>query len=481
MNSVKVKNYLSVIESIDELIEVFPNLNNHDIYTEDIVYALKSINSKLENESGKFEKSIKIINHILLNLNPSYILEKTLLQDELLLLINQIKEDTVSKPTIVFLPYKFSMWDSLEPVYRKFEKSGEFNVKIIPIPYYDLTRNELVLIDESEKYLKSGVEINHYSQIDLNDVSPEIIFVHNIYDSNNLLTQVPSEFHTKSLSDTGAKIVYIPYYLSSFVPFSDKKSFYPYALPSIKYVDDFIVLNDYEKNIGIKEGITEGKITALGSPKIDYILNQKKIYSDVIKGNTNEENEINILLDTECMYFANDPIKALISLIDCLNIPKYSSNCNVVWREHPYTKSSILKFQPNFVHVYENLINDIKRGKYPRVEIDKNNSYINALLESDVYVGQNHSLLNLSINLNKKIVLLNERLDANSLLPDNGFIFAENNFYEIIKKGKMKGKSNLLDLANELDIYLNNNGDCSDKIFEFINYKYINNLKDLIR
>lgn len=45
----------------------------------------------------------------------------------------------------------------------------------------------------------------------------------------------------------------------------------------------------------------------------------------------------------------------------------------------------------------------------------------------------------------------------------------------------MKGKSNLLDLANELDIYLNNNGDCSDKIFEFINYKYINNLKDLIR
>lgn len=38
---------------------------------------------------------------------------------------------------VVFLPYKASMWDSLESVWRKYDADPEWRAKVVPIPYYD--------------------------------------------------------------------------------------------------------------------------------------------------------------------------------------------------------------------------------------------------------------------------------------------------------------------------------------------------------
>ena len=49
------------------------------------------------------------------------------------------------KKNIVFLPYKASMWDSLESIWKAaFEDKEYCNTYVIPIPYADLTPDRKV-------------------------------------------------------------------------------------------------------------------------------------------------------------------------------------------------------------------------------------------------------------------------------------------------------------------------------------------------
>lgn len=41
------------------------------------------------------------------------------------------------KKEVYFLPYKASMWDSLESVWEKYEANEEWEAYVMPIPYYD--------------------------------------------------------------------------------------------------------------------------------------------------------------------------------------------------------------------------------------------------------------------------------------------------------------------------------------------------------
>ena len=50
-----------------------------------------------------------------------------------------------SKKEVVFLPYKASMWDSLESVWKAADEDPECDAYVIPIPYYDKNPDGRVL------------------------------------------------------------------------------------------------------------------------------------------------------------------------------------------------------------------------------------------------------------------------------------------------------------------------------------------------
>ena len=50
---------------------------------------------------------------------------------------NSIKKDIKVYKEMVFLPYKASMWDSMESIWRAAEKDEHTVAYVIPIPYYD--------------------------------------------------------------------------------------------------------------------------------------------------------------------------------------------------------------------------------------------------------------------------------------------------------------------------------------------------------
>ena len=46
------------------------------------------------------------------------------------------RKEVRAKREVVFLPYKASMWDSLESVWKKYDADPEWEARVIPITFY---------------------------------------------------------------------------------------------------------------------------------------------------------------------------------------------------------------------------------------------------------------------------------------------------------------------------------------------------------
>lgn len=183
---------------------------------------------------------------------------------------------------IVFLPYKASMWDSLESIWMAAREDSDCHCHVIPIPYFDKRSDGTIgeIHYEGDQY-PSYVPITDYRAYNLNEMKPDAVFIHNPYDEYNLVTSVHPAFYSKELLKCTNNLVYIPYYiLSDSVP--DHFCLLPGVVnSSYTIVQSELIRRDYLKSIRTAAGLTEAqflgsafqdRIIALGSPKIDRVL-----------------------------------------------------------------------------------------------------------------------------------------------------------------------------------------------------------------
>ena len=84
---------------------------------------------------------------------------------------------------VVFLPYKASMWDSLESAWKATDKDDNTDAYVIPIPYYDRNADGSLGTEHYEGNLyPKYVPIMRYDQYDFEGRRPDVIFIHNAYD-----------------------------------------------------------------------------------------------------------------------------------------------------------------------------------------------------------------------------------------------------------------------------------------------------------
>lgn len=138
-----------------------------------------NIKNYLENNEifyKEIEKSIDILKQLIFDLN---------------------NEEEV-KIEILFMPYKISMWDSLEPIYRVAQKDKRCNAYVMPIPYYVLSNNEegKYLEYEGDKF-DEKVNIVDFRNYIISEKRPDIIYIHNPYDQYNSLTRIPEVYYSR--------------------------------------------------------------------------------------------------------------------------------------------------------------------------------------------------------------------------------------------------------------------------------------------
>ncbi|MBU5483066.1 hypothetical protein KQI86_01930 [Clostridium sp. MSJ-11] len=442
----------------------------------DLIYNL----SYLYQCNGENELAIKHYKKALLNSNNENQenIAYTMLQE---LGIKESKEEIIkntiiennNKLKVVFFPYKVSMWDSLETIYEAFAKDENCEVKVVPIPYHQLSKDKVIPTYEGERFPKN-IPIIHYSKYNIENEKPDIVFVHNIYDQYNTITRVYEGYFTFNLKKYTHMLVYVPYHIASFFPPYGKHA--TYMMPAIKNVDKIILVGDFVEKSAIKDGIPKSKLMTLGSPKIDSMVNnlkENKAYP--IEWKEKLDGKTVYLLDTGCLYFINDPFSKIEEITNILNITNINKNTALIWRPHPLTKISIMRYIPQLLKYYNKLTEyhiKHRNGLYNNVILDETDNYLYALNAADVLISGNGSLLGSYLLTEKKIIFLDEKMPEGSVIPPNVFYYFYNKkepWYELIERinnGDDPLSKNRKGIASK--VYANTYGTCGEEVYRTI-------------
>ena len=221
------------------------------------------------------------------------------IQKQLTKLYSGIKYDMPEdRKEVVFLPYKASMWDSLESVWEAADADENTDAYVIPIPYFDKNPDGSFKEEhyEGDLYPKN-VPITRYDTYDLETRRPDVIYIHNPYDECNHVTSVHPYFYSKNLRKFTDKLVYIPYFVLPEIEPDDQEAVdnmkHFCFMPGTIYADQVIVQSEKMRTIYIDEyrkaakemdllyehvdrSFLEKKFLGLGSPKLDKVSNTKK-------------------------------------------------------------------------------------------------------------------------------------------------------------------------------------------------------------
>ena len=342
--------------------------------------------------------------------------------DELLQHLSaQTQKETAFKKEIFFLPYKASMWDSLESVWRAAADDVEHCIAyVMPIPYADLTPEHTVAEWHYEKEMfPKDVPTVNWEDVDLQEIHPDAIFIHNPYDNYNRVTSVESRYYSPKLKECTDMLVYIPYYILGKIDLNNAKIMEwvsGFALcSSVLNADVTIVQSEVVRQAYVKsltqytdqkdEEFWKKRILGIGSPKIDKVMCVKR--EDYVlpkKWRTRIKGKTVVLYNTSLGDFLlSDEEKALNKWK--ITIKKFSERSDVIlwWRPHPLMKATIDSMRPQISRKYDELINDYKEssiGIYDdSAELDR------AIVWSDAYYGDRGSVLHLYEKTGKPMLI----------------------------------------------------------------------------
>ncbi len=355
-------------------------------------------------------------------------LEEVLLRAE-----NAIRHMRLRKE-VVFLPYKASMWDSLESVYLAAREDEECDAYVVPIPYYDKLPDDSLgeLHYEGDEY-PSDIEITHYEAYDLERRHPDVIYIHNPYDRCNVVTCVPERYFSSNLKRYTDCLVYIPYFVLDEIEPDNQEAIDTMKhfcfLPGTIWADKVIVqsekmrqiyINEYRKaakEVGLSGEHTdrkklEEKILGLGSPKLDKVhrtnresMEIPEAWRKIIEKPDGTWKKI-IFYNTSIGAMLQSEEKMLQKMKSVFQTFKeQQEEVALLWRPHPLLESTIKAMKPQMRAEYEKLVQEYRTkgwGIYDdTAELDR------AVVLSDAYYGDRSSVVQVYQETGKPVMIQN--------------------------------------------------------------------------
>lgn len=366
------------------------------------------------------------------------------LRQKLIKASNSIKNDIKIRTEAVFLPYKASMWDSLESVWKAADADPDCDAYVIPIPYFDKNPDGSFKEEhyEGNQYPKY-VPITKYDEFDFGKHMPDVIYIHNAYDDWNLVTSVHPDFYSQNLKKYTEELVYIPYFVLGEIDPDNEQAVEGMKhfcfMPGIIHADKVIVQSEDMRQIYINEYIKAAKKSGLGgehtdkkflekkflgtgSPKFDKVLNTKKEALEI------PEEWLKIIKKPDGTWkkiiFYNNSIGALLAQNEKMitkmesvfkNFKENREEIALLWRPHPLIESTLTAMRPQLWEVYKAI-----RDKY-LVEgwgiYDGTPDIERAIVISDAYYGDGSSVVHMYQKTGKPIMIQNP--DVKDFFPEN--------------------------------------------------------------
>lgn len=347
--------------------------------------------------------------------------------EDIYITVKNLREALLQIPSqleVVFMPYKASMWDALDSVYKEAIQDEDVRVKVVPIPYYSMNQ-----ATESKQFHYEGqlfpkyIDVVHYETYDLEQEKPDVIFIHNPYDDMNLVTQVEREYFSSNLIHYTDHLIYIPYDVVQ----HNKIEINYCITPGVKNAWKVFLQSDAVREQYIKWNTNEKKFVALGSPKIDAIINSKDAWNLIPNDWRRKcEGKKVIFYNTHLSGILNDSKLQLGKIQNMYEYFKNNSSVVLLWRPHPLSIQTAEALNPDFLQDYLYIIEEMKA--LPNVIYDDTPDLNRSIAISDGYIGDQSSLVLLYALTGKPLLLYsphNRKLEDENkelLLSCNGVI-----------------------------------------------------------
>ncbi len=318
-------------------------------------------------------------------------------------MITQTQKETAFKKEIFFLPYKASMWDSLESVWKAADEDKEHCIAyVMPIPYADLTPEHTVAEWHCERdQFPKDVPTVKWEDFDLKDIHPDVIFIHNPYDGHNYVTSVESRYYSSNLKPCTDLLVYIPYYATTGGMAEMQR-----MCPAYLNADYIVIQSPYFRKL-FDESLPDEKFLPFGSPKFDRSLQMcmnppqaPKAWEKKMRGRK--------------VYFYNTSLGGMLydtgtflqKMEYVFQTFKGRKDACLIWRPHPLMESTFSsmrkEFYPQYTKLRKTFIEE-NIGIYDDTpDIEK------TIALSDVYIGDDGtSVTSLFAVAGKPLFLLN--------------------------------------------------------------------------
>lgn len=430
----KKKSIISVVDSLEKINNsIVKNLESHVfVSTEDLANcqdAAIHIGNEIEKIGREGEEIVPLLEAYCENIYRMSCLQtdasqcKKLtkkIQKQLVEIRNRVKYDLPDdKKQVVFLPYKASMWDSLESVWKNAAADEMWESIVMPIPYF--TKNTDGTLGEMHYEgadFPENVPIMDWQQYSLESEHPDVIFIHNPYDGYNYVTTIHPQFYSAKIRNYTDKLVYIPYFIHRNDMVKDQYC----VLPGTIYADLVILQSEKVREQYIRyysealpqlvdefgKKAIENKFQALGSPKFDT--------SDVEQTLIPEEWKKFLGKDKKVLFF-NTHLNGIMKgkseqffkkLAWVFQFFQTREDVVLLWRPHPLMADTAKSMNPEALDTYLRLVE-----RYRQEEIgiyDDSKDLHRAVNLADAYYGDQSSVVELFRNQGKPIMIMDHKI-----------------------------------------------------------------------
>lgn len=455
-------------ENVQLVIELLTDTQNLAIAFGTRVEKLKGLGTRTVEELEKYCECLFYVNESIGMADAADAIKNLTMQLELVK--SAFEVDFPNKKEIVFLPYKASMWDSLESVWMAAKADPECEVYVIPIPYYDRNPDGTfgTFHYEGDMY-PDYLEVTSYEEYNIEDRCPDIIYIHNPYDEYNLVTSVAPDFYSHNLKKYTKCLVYIPYFLAGYY-FNEQKAVF--NIPRcINNIDIWILQGEMQKKIfSINKQIAD-KLVVLGSPKIDKMVHLSGKTLDA-KLEKKIQGRNTILVNTSISRILNDQ-QWFTKMRQLIMLFQQRKDLFMIWRPHPLLFATISAMRSNKMKEMEEIVDLV--NELDNTYIDMTPSADCAIAVSDGLISDYSSLVLQYTAIEKPVLLTVGKSKFRETRLVCGDYFSNyfmqdgetvEDFFEMIKnKNDYKKVERMRYFRNSI---VNTDGTCGEKIHAYI-------------
>lgn len=356
-------------------------------------------------------------------------------------IVHETSKEEKFKKEMVFLPYKYSMWDSLESVWRAaYEDKDNCLAYVIPIPYCDRNPDGTAREWHCEReFFPADIPTLDWQEVDLKQMHPDVIFFHYPYDDCNRVTSVDEIFYSRNIKPCTDKLVYIPYFVlgepkldyddpekAEEVEEAEEKIAHFILEPGVFNADRTIVQSEAMKKVYVNvltrqtnadREYWEEHILGLGSPKFDKVTASREEDFELPEEWTRLINgKKTILYNTGLTAMLKHTDKFIEKIKSVLDTFKHQKDVVLWWRPHPLLRSTFQSMHSELLGAYDEIVNVYRKegwGIYDdTAELER------AVACTDGYYGDMSSVVQLYENTSKPILIQYVEKDENKDLRD---------------------------------------------------------------